>query len=114
MHLELPRHQVHAHRSDEFIDFLLTEMDGIWKYRREASIVRSLERASLRTESGIPYLAPEIVLLFKSKNTANQKRLKDPSDFERALPHLEPERRAWLRWALVAASPGHPWIERLA
>jgi hypothetical protein len=114
MHLELPRHQVHAHRGDEFIDFLLTDMDGVWKYRREASVVRSLDRASLRTESGIPYLAPEIVLLFKSKNTGNQKRLKDPSDFERALPHLEPERRAWLRWALVAASPGHPWIERLA
>ncbi|HEY3475015.1 MAG TPA: GrpB family protein [Anaerolineales bacterium] len=113
MQLELPRHQVHAHRGDDFIDFLLTDLDGVWKYRREPSIVRSLERISLRTESGIPYLSPELVLLFKSKNTSNQERLKDQPDFERTLPHLEPERRAWLRWALVATSPDHPWIERL-
>ena len=114
MQLELPRHQVHAHRGDDFIDFLLTDMDDVWKYRRELSIVRSLERTGLRTESGIPYLSPELVLLFKSKNTSNQERLKDQSDFERTLPHLEPERRAWLRWALVATSPEHPWLEQLA
>jgi GrpB-like predicted nucleotidyltransferase (UPF0157 family) len=113
MKLELPRHQVHAHRQDEFIDFLLTEMDGVWKYRRELSILRALEKASLRTESGIPYLAPELVLLFKSRNTSNQERLKDQSDFERALAHLEPERRAWLHWALIATSPDHPWIKLL-
>jgi GrpB-like predicted nucleotidyltransferase (UPF0157 family) len=113
MKLESPRHQVHAHREDEFIDFLLTEMDDIWKYRREPSILRTLEKASLRTESGIPYLAPELVLLFKSRNTSNQERLKDQSDFERALPHLESERRAWLRWALIATSPDHPWIKLL-
>ena len=113
MTLESPRHQVHAHRQDDFIDFLLTEMDGVWKYRREPSIIRTLEKASLRTESGIPYLAPELVLLFKSRNTGNQERLKDQSDFEMALSHLEPERRAWLHWALVATSPDHPWIKQL-
>ena len=113
MKLELPRHQVHAHRQDEFIDVLLTEMDDMWKYRREPSILRTLEKAGLRTESGIPYLAPELVLLFKSRNTSNQERLKDQSDFERALPHLGPEPRAWLRWALVATSPDHPWIKLL-
>jgi GrpB-like predicted nucleotidyltransferase (UPF0157 family) len=114
MQLELPRHQVHAHREDEFIDFLLTEMDGVWKYRREPSVIRSLEKISLRTESGIPYLAPELVLLFKSKNTSNQERTKDGSDFEKALPLLGSERRTWLRWALVVTSPGHPWIQKLS
>jgi GrpB-like predicted nucleotidyltransferase (UPF0157 family) len=113
MKLELPRHQIHAHRREEFIDFLLTDMNSVWKYRRQPSIVRSLERMSLITESGSPYLAPELVLLFKSKNTSNQERLKDQSDFERALPHLEPERRAWLRWALVATAPQHPWLAKL-
>jgi len=113
MKLELPRHQVHAHREEEFIDFLLTEMDEVWKYRRESLVIRSLDRTGLRTESGIPYLAPELVLLFKSRNTSNQERLKDQSDFELALPHLDPERRAWLHWALVATSPDHPWINQL-
>ena len=113
MQLQLPRHQVHAHREDAFIDFLLTEMDGIWKYRREPAAIRSLERIGLWTEGGIPYLAPELVLLFKSKNTSNQERPKDQLDYEKILPHLEPERRAWLRWALVATSPDHPWIQQL-
>jgi GrpB-like predicted nucleotidyltransferase (UPF0157 family) len=114
MQLELPRHQVHAHREDEFIDILLTDMDGVWKYRREPSIVRSLDKIGLSTESGIPYLAPELVLLFKSKNTSNQERTKDQSDFENILPHLDAERRAWLRWALIATSPDHLWIEQLS
>jgi len=113
MQLELPRHQVHAQRGEEFIDFLLTDMDGVWKYRREPSVIRSLEKIGLKTERGIPYLAPELVLLFKSKNTSNQERAKDEADFERTLPHLDSERRAWLRWALIAVSPNHPWIQRL-
>ncbi len=113
MQLELPRHQVHAHREDDFIDFLLTDTDGVWKYRREPVVIRSLEKINLRTENGIPYLAPELVLLFKSKNTSNQERAKDELDFEMALPHLDSERRAWLRWALVATYPEHAWIKRL-
>jgi GrpB-like predicted nucleotidyltransferase (UPF0157 family) len=113
MWLELPRHQVHAHREDEFLDFLITEMDGVWKYRREPSVIRSLEKIGMITESGIPYLAPELALLFKSKNTSNRERPKDALDFERTLPHLDAERRAWLRWALTAVSPDHPWIPKL-
>jgi GrpB-like predicted nucleotidyltransferase (UPF0157 family) len=113
MQLELPRHQIHAHRGEEFIDFLLTEMDGVWKYRREPNILRSLEKISLRTETRIPFLAPELVLLFKSKNTSNQERPKDALDFERVLPYLDEERRAWLRWALITTAPDHPWIPKL-
>lgn len=113
MQLELPRHQVHAHRNDDFIDFLLTDMDEVWRYRREPSIIRSAKRMSLKSESGIPYLAPELVLLFKSKNTSNQERAKDQPDFEKTLPHLEAERRAWLHWALVATAPDHSWIKQL-
>jgi hypothetical protein len=89
-------------------------MDGVWKYRREPTIVRSLDKTGLSTESGIPYLAPELVLLFKSKNTSNQERAKDQSDFESVLPQLDAERRAWLRWALIATSPDHAWIEQLS
>jgi GrpB-like predicted nucleotidyltransferase (UPF0157 family) len=113
MRLELPRHQVHAHREEEFIDFLLTDMDDVWRYRREPLVLRSREKMSLRSDSGIPFLAPELVLLFKSKNTSNHARSKDQSDFEKTFLHLEPERRAWLCWALIAISPDHPWIREL-
>jgi GrpB-like predicted nucleotidyltransferase (UPF0157 family) len=114
MRLELPRHQVHAHRADNFIDFLLTDMDGVWMYRREPFIIRSIQRMSLHSESGIPYLAPELVLLFKSKNTSNKERTKDQVDFETTFAHLERERRAWLHWALIATDPDHAWIKMIA
>jgi len=114
MRIELPRHQAHALRDDGFIDLLLTEMGDVWKYRREPSILRSKDRMSMNTESGIPYLSPELVLLFKSRNTSGKDRSKDQSDFKNVLPHLDPERRAWLRWALIATNPEHQWIEQLS
>jgi GrpB-like predicted nucleotidyltransferase (UPF0157 family) len=115
MRLELPRHQVHAHRGDEMMDFLFTDMlNGVWHYRREPSIVQSVQRASLCSAEGINYLAPELVLLFKSKNTGNSQRSKDQHDFEAVLPHLDAAQRAWLRWALLVTQPAHAWIARLA
>jgi GrpB-like predicted nucleotidyltransferase (UPF0157 family) len=130
MRLELPRHQAHAHRDGEFIDFLLTEFlpagaspagmagtgtqHGVWRYRRNPNIVRSTAQALLQTEQGLRYLAPEAVLLFKAKATGAYARSKDQIDFEQVYPHLSSEARAWLRWALIATEPGHPWIELLA
>jgi GrpB-like predicted nucleotidyltransferase (UPF0157 family) len=114
MRLELPRHQAHTHRAGQFIDFLLTDMaDSVWRYRRNPAAIRALDRAGLRSSQGIPFLAPELVLLFKSKNTGNRERDKDQADFERVYPQLAPEPRAWLRWALVATDPAHPWIDLL-
>lgn len=116
MFLELPRHQVHAHREGAFIDCLLTDLtNGLWHYRRDPAVVRQLDRAIMRTEHDVPYLAPELVLLFKSKNTAanGRARPQDQIDFDAVIVSLEPERRAWLRWALLATEPTHPWIEQL-
>jgi GrpB-like predicted nucleotidyltransferase (UPF0157 family) len=114
MRLELPRHQFHAHREEEFIDFLLTDLrGGVWRYRRNPIVIRHLEQATRQTDAGIPYLAPELVLLFKSKNTGSRARAQDQADYARVRPHLEPEARAWLRWALIATDPTHPWIAQL-
>lgn len=44
MRLELPRHQVHAYRGEEFIDFPLTDMEGVWHYRREPLVLRSRKK----------------------------------------------------------------------
>jgi GrpB-like predicted nucleotidyltransferase (UPF0157 family) len=114
MQLRLPRHQVHAHREGKFIDLLLSEIEhGVWRYRRDPAVLRSTERMALKSPSGIPYLAPDLVLLFKSKNTSKVERPQDRVDFEQALPFLEPERRAWLRWALTASDPNNAWLESI-
>ena len=113
MRLELPRHQAHAHRSGDFIDFLISEIDnGVWRFRRNPSIIRSVDRMVCRTDTGIAYLAPEIALLYKSSKSG-EGRTKDREDFAKVHPLLEPERRAWLCWALTVIEPTHPWISVL-
>lgn len=112
--LELPRHQAHAHREGEFIDFLLGDLHhGVWRYRRDPCVLRTVEAACLTTAEGIPFLAPEIVLLFKAHRKAEQVRAKDRGDFQAVAPHLDPERRAWLRWALIRTGSDPCWIDQL-
>ena len=114
MRLEMPRHQAHAHHQGAFIDFLLADLDGgIWRYCREPSIIRDISRIGLRSSEGIPILAPELVLLYKSKTSSGKVRSKDMADFEKVYLSMETERRAWLRWALLATDPSQPWIEQL-
>ena len=64
----------------------------------------------MRSEDGIPYGRPEIVLLFKARHSD---RPKDEADFAAVLPRLGPARRRWLADALELVHPGHPWLERL-
>ena len=45
---------------------------------------------------GLPYLAPEIVLLFKAKHLEARDRI----DFDNALPALSADARRWLRDAI--------------
>lgn len=114
MSLELPRHQAHCHREGSMFDFLLAEIDhGIWRFRRDLSVVRAMDRITLCSESGIPYVSPEATLLYKSKLGVNGMRAKDQADFLATRDCLDAERRAWLRWALIATQKDHPWIEML-
>ena len=106
--------QGHAHLDGAFIDFLWGDIEsGVWRYRRDPSVIRGMDRIALRTAEGIPFLAPELVLLYKSKNTSGKERSKDQGDFALAHTSLTPEQRAWLRWALLVSDPEHPWIAEL-
>ena len=80
----------------------------MWVCRRDPVIRRPVAEAIEHTPTGIPYLAPEIVLLFKAKHAA---RDRDRADLARTLPLLEPERRRWLADGLRVVHPGHEWIE---
>ena len=81
-----------------------------WVYRRTGELSAPRTWASGRTAGGIPYVAPQIVLLFKAK----AQREKDEADFANVMPKLSPEARDWLANSLRIIHPGHDWIDRLA
>ena len=83
--------------------------DDSWLFRRTPAIERPVAALGCVTAEGIPYLAPEIQLLYKAKGL----RPKDEADFTKVLPMLGEERREWLRGALAEAHPAHPWLGRL-
>lgn len=85
--------------------------DGLWRFYRDPAITHSLEDIGARsTIGGIPYFAPEVILLWK----AMYHRPKDEHDFRQALPWLDRTQRAWLRNALQAHRPADPWLEWLS
>jgi hypothetical protein len=92
------------------LKFLLNECDAIdWIYRRDQRVRRALEKTIVRGAAGIPVLAPEIVLLYKSKNPRPQ----DELDFRVAREMLDDESRGWLIDALRTTAPAHPWLKIL-
>jgi hypothetical protein len=92
------------------IELLLDEADDeTWVYRREPRIRRPISTAVRQSPEGLPYLAPEIQLLYKS----NAPRERDKLDFSQTWPLLAPEARRWLRDALELVKPDHEWIAAL-
>ncbi|MEU8990587.1 hypothetical protein AB0C98_29950 [Streptomyces sp. NPDC048558] len=83
---------------------------GTWICRRDERLRLPYDAIIERTAEGIPYLVPELVLLFKAKAA----RPKDQADFDGALPQLSQARRDVLTGWLTRVHPGHPWLERLA
>ncbi|MGO3742549.1 nucleotidyltransferase domain-containing protein [Kerstersia sp.] len=81
---------------------------AVWAYKREPALTRPRQEMVGLSASGIPFLLPAGVLLFKAK----YRRPKDEQDFELALPTLPATERAWLRQALMRLHPGHEWIGR--
>lgn len=61
------------------------------------------------TDDGIPYLAPELVLLFKAKHA----RQKDQADFDNAIPHMSTTQRETLAELLASTYPRHRWLADL-
>ncbi|HEY2710137.1 MAG TPA: hypothetical protein VGI95_18995 [Caulobacteraceae bacterium] len=80
-----------------------------WIYRRTGEFSAPRAWASGRSAAGIPYVAPQIVLLFKARHC----RDKDEADFAKVAPLLSDDARAWLIASLRSVHPGHAWTERL-
>jgi hypothetical protein len=81
-----------------------------WIYRRTGELSAARAWTTGRSATGIPFVAPQIVLLFKAKAM----REKDEADFARIAPLLSADTRAWLADALRTIQPGHAWIDRLS
>ena len=73
-----------------------------WIYRRDPSVELPWDLAVQWTGEGIPYLAPELQLLFKSKRS----RPKDDVDATEVIPELDADNRERLSRLL---EPDHPW-----
>jgi len=80
-----------------------------WICRREESIRLPYAEIIAHDADGVPYLVPEIALLFKAKGD----REKDRADLHGVLPLLAADRKAWLRDAVARVHPGHPWLDQL-
>jgi hypothetical protein len=93
------------------IQILLAASDADkWVYHRGRGTIRKpLDEITLKSPAGLPYLAPEIVLLFKSRAG----RPKDNADFADIADHLDDERRQWLHNRIAPRYPDHPWLPAL-
>ena len=95
---------------DYLLDVFREPHDGdTWICRHDETIRLAYREIIDHTDNGIPYLVPELVLLFKAKHA----RPKDQADFATALPRLNPTRRRTLAELLAGAHPGHRWLADL-
>jgi hypothetical protein len=78
--------------------------------RRDPGLRRPYRDVVRHTDDGVPYLAPEIVLLFKAK----ARRPKDEADLASLIPVLDGAQRDWLARSLTVVHPGHPRIAAVA
>jgi hypothetical protein len=106
-----PVHEVHATWPDGIsAEFLLNERDadGNWVFRRDARVLLPLGRA-IQSRDDVPYLAPEITLLYKSNDLSQ----KNAADLDAALALMSGEQVRWLRSAIARGNRDHPWLKRL-
>ncbi len=94
-----------------YIEFLFNQTNDInFVFDAERSIQRELSQAILKRD-GIPYLAPELVLLHKASNPDMEKHL---FDFQHTYPLMNDEQKIWFTQSLAARYPsGHPWQDHL-
>jgi hypothetical protein len=96
-----------ADAGDWMFELMLDDCeDDRWVFRRDRRIQRPLALAVRRDRAGIPFLAPEVQLLYKARPL----RMQDRADFERVAPRLDPGARTWLRGVLGNLYPDHEWL----
>jgi len=77
--------------------------DADWSFRRDPTLRVPWAVAVLKTRDGVPYLSPELQLLFKARDP----RPKDHEDAAEVIPVLDLDQATLLRRRLPA---DHPWL----
>ena len=92
----------------DYIEFLFnTKKDGHFLYARNNDMKMTMDNAINKLD-GIPYLAPEFVLLYKSTAADNPDY---QLDFSNASLKMNERQAAWLKNALSIMFPnGHKWL----
>jgi hypothetical protein len=112
--LEPPIHGIWARRqagatAPWTCEFLLNEArDREWIFRRNDAVTLPIDEIGAERD-GIPFLRPEIILLFK----AGEPSPKNETDFVNVRPQLSRAGTEWLRGALAACDPRHAWLRQL-
>jgi hypothetical protein len=90
---------------------LLDTMEGSWVFRRDPTISGAMATLRRVTDSGIPYLSPEIQLLYKARP---ETLAKDDLDFQNCVQLLGTTAQKWLLSCLKKRlPPDHRWIVQL-
>jgi hypothetical protein len=113
-YLRSPIHEFHAENkiTNEKLEVLINESQkNKWIFRRDLRVTLPLFGVGSYTPIGIgiPYLNPEVVLLYKAKNP----RVKDQQDFLSILDKLTIEQREWLHNAIYLQDKQHQWLKML-
>ena len=92
----------------DYIEFLFnTYNEKGFVYARNSNIIRTLDKAILKNDS-IPYLSPELVLLYKSTDIMREGY---QLDFDVTISHLSEDSKQWLINAFNIMYPdGHIWL----
>ncbi|MDD4295572.1 MAG: DUF4111 domain-containing protein [Ruminiclostridium sp.] len=92
----------------DFIEFLFNSRNAeSFIYARNENIMLPITKAIL-TQNGIPYLAPELILLYKSTDTEREGY---QLDYDSAMVKMSAEQKDWLQTALKVINPsGHKWL----
>lgn len=87
------------------------QRDGEWIFKRNPAIRGTLEQLILYTPTAIPYLAPEIQLLYKAKSEILEK---DRLDAEQAIPLMSTKQLLLLKeWLCIQFPEGHDWLKKI-
>ena len=93
----------------EFDIFTESADQNVWFFRRDDRVTLPLSGVTMRSESGIPVIRPEIQLLYMAKAMD----AKNVQDFDLARPRLDRHASSWLADALAITIPDHRWIVAL-
>jgi len=107
----------HVQDEIEFIEIAFdTKKDNDYVTLENPKITRPLNKAILHRD-GVPYLAPEIVLCYKSGKGSIESAYAKPrtiADFKAIMPMLSDESKTWLLDAIAAIYPdGYGWLDGL-